>query len=176
MTNMTMRPDPSTGYPGRTYRFYNGPKVYEYGYGLSYTKYSYKFVSVNRNELSLKSTLHENAAKKRGSSHSIPVSELSCNSLAFSVQVRVTNRGKMAGKHPVLFFVTRKNAGSRNPIKRLVGFKSVGLKAGESEKIEFAVNPCEHLSYANEDGLMMIEKGALYFVVGDEKYPFRVVF
>lgn len=176
MTNMSMRPDPSTGYPGRTYRFYNGPKVYEFGYGLSYTNYSYKFVSVSRNQLSLNGALHENAVKKHGSAHSISVSELSCNSLAFSARVRVTNHGKMAGKHPALLFVKRKNVGSRNPIKKLVGFKSVRLRGGESEEIKFVVNPCEHLSFADEDGLMVIEEGALYFVVGDEEHPFNVVF
>ncbi|KAL8491379.1 hypothetical protein ACS0TY_023128 [Phlomoides rotata] len=169
MTNMRMRPDPSTGYPGRTYRFYNGPKVYEFGYGLSYSNYSYKFVSV-------RPKLKDAFVKKSGSSHSISVSELSCKSLAVSAKVRVTNHGKMAGKHPVLFFVRSKKVGSRNPTKRLVGFKSVGLRAGESEKIEFVVNPCEHLSYADEDGLMVIEKGDLYFVVGDKERPFNVLF
>ena len=54
MTDMRMRADPASGYPGRTYRFYTGPKVYEFGYGLSYTKYSYKLLSLSH------STLHIN--------------------------------------------------------------------------------------------------------------------
>ncbi|KAI3852440.1 hypothetical protein MKX03_009403 [Papaver bracteatum] len=31
MTNMNMRPDPATGYPGRSYRFYTGDTVYSFG-------------------------------------------------------------------------------------------------------------------------------------------------
>ena len=45
MTDMNMRADPSRGYPGRTYRFYTGDVVYGFGYGLSYSKYSYSILS-----------------------------------------------------------------------------------------------------------------------------------
>ena len=40
---MRMRPDGSTGYPGRTYRFYTGPTIYPFGYGLSYTNFTHAF-------------------------------------------------------------------------------------------------------------------------------------
>jgi len=45
MTDMNMRADSSRGYPGRTYRFYTGDVVYGFGYGLSYSKYSYSVLS-----------------------------------------------------------------------------------------------------------------------------------
>nr|GEX78139.1 probable beta-D-xylosidase 7 [Tanacetum cinerariifolium] len=48
MTDMRMRPDPSSGYPGRTYRFYSGKTVFDFGYGLSYSNYSYKFLSAKQ--------------------------------------------------------------------------------------------------------------------------------
>jgi len=41
MTDMAMRPDPSRNYEGKTYRFYTGKPVFEFGHGLSYTKFSY---------------------------------------------------------------------------------------------------------------------------------------
>ena len=41
MSNMNMRPNASTGYPGRTYRFFTGTPLYEFGYGLSYSDFSY---------------------------------------------------------------------------------------------------------------------------------------
>ncbi|KAK4434181.1 putative beta-D-xylosidase 7 [Sesamum alatum] len=179
MTDMRMRADPSTGYPGRTYRFYNGLKVYEFGHGLSYTNYSYKFVSVSRNNLFLNNSLHENTARQSGSVPFVPVSELgtqSCNKKMFSAKVRVNNPGEMSGIHPVLLFVRTEDAGRGKPMKQLVGFQSVSLCPGETKEIEFVVNPCRDLSYADEDGVMLIEEGKFYLVVGDEEYPVNVVF
>ncbi|RVW24644.1 Beta-xylosidase/alpha-L-arabinofuranosidase 2 [Vitis vinifera] len=44
MTNMNMRPDPASGYPGRTYRFYTGETIYTFGDGLSYTQFNHHLV------------------------------------------------------------------------------------------------------------------------------------
>jgi beta-D-xylosidase 4 len=44
MTNMNMRPDPATGYPGRTYRFYKGETVFSFGDGISYSTFEHKLV------------------------------------------------------------------------------------------------------------------------------------
>ncbi|KAK4387750.1 putative beta-D-xylosidase 7, partial [Sesamum angolense] len=178
MTDMRMRADPSTGYPGRTYRFYNGPKVYEFGHGLSYNNYSYKFVSVSQTNLFLNNSLHVNTGKQSGSVPFVPVAELgtrSCNRMMFSAQVRVNNTGEMPGKHPVLLFVRIENAGRGKAMKQLVGFRSVSLSPGETKEIAFVVNPCWDLSYADEDGVMLIEEGKFYLVVGDEEYPVNVV-
>jgi len=41
MRNVSLRPDVANNYPGRTYRFYNREPVYEFGYGLSYTSFTY---------------------------------------------------------------------------------------------------------------------------------------
>ncbi|XP_024310913.1 probable beta-D-xylosidase 2 [Brachypodium distachyon] len=46
MTSMALRPRPEHGYPGRTYKFYDGPDVlYPFGYGLSYTKFRYELLN-----------------------------------------------------------------------------------------------------------------------------------
>ncbi|KAL0375973.1 UNVERIFIED_CONTAM: Beta-xylosidase/alpha-L-arabinofuranosidase 1 [Sesamum calycinum] len=44
MTDMHMRPNPDTGYPGRTYRFYKGPTVFSFGDGLSYSTFNHNLV------------------------------------------------------------------------------------------------------------------------------------
>ncbi|VFQ91405.1 unnamed protein product [Cuscuta campestris] len=47
MTDMRMRPDPMSRYPGRpgrTYRFYKGPTVFDFGHGLSYTNFTHTIV------------------------------------------------------------------------------------------------------------------------------------
>lgn len=54
MTNLNMRPDKKSDYPGRTYKFYTGTPVFEFGYGLSYTTFKYKYVHGKLNVMSIK--------------------------------------------------------------------------------------------------------------------------
>ncbi|KAK6940138.1 Fibronectin type III-like domain [Dillenia turbinata] len=172
MTDMRMRPDPSTGYPGRTYRFYKGETVFEYGYGLSYSNYAYEFACTEHKKLYLNQTAVSDANKKLDSDRFALVSELgsdACEKMKYSETIRVKNEGDMPGKHSVLLFVENGQPKEGRPIKRLIGFKSVILKAGESTDINFTVSPCEHLSSANVDGIMAMEEGLHYMVVGNEK-------
>ncbi|KAL7154684.1 hypothetical protein ABFS83_03G017300 [Erythranthe nasuta] len=177
MTDMRMRPDPSSGYPGRTYRFYSGPKVFEFGYGLSYTTHSYEFMPSTPN------TVHLNqltpTSQTTNKTNSLSVSKIganNCEKLKFSTHVGVKNTGNMTGKHPVLLFARHERTSNiGRPLKQLVGFESVSLNAGESGVIEFVLDPCEHLSTANEDGDMVIEEGYRYLVVEDKEYSINIV-
>ncbi|KAG9451580.1 hypothetical protein H6P81_011545 [Aristolochia fimbriata] len=177
MTDMRMRASP--GYPGRTYRFYNGRPVFKFGYGLSYSSHSYEFVSVTRKQLFLN---HSSPiqAKKLSSSGALYDTALMgaevCENLEFSAIVRVQNRGEMGGKHSVLLFVRR--ATDRKPgapIKELVGFESVDLEAGASGEVEFVVKPCEHLSRTEEDGTRVMENGSHHLLVGDAQFRVTLV-
>ncbi|CAI9763894.1 unnamed protein product [Fraxinus pennsylvanica] len=171
MTDMRLRPDPASGYPGRTYRFYNGEKVYEFGYGLSYTRYSYEFVSVGQNKLDFKNVSTTDKAKNSGY---IPVSDIgteSCAKAVFNVVVRVKNHGKMYGNHPVLLFLRRKKANNGSPLKQLLGFNTVQLDPKEHVDVEYPLNPCEGFSRADENGEMVIDGGTQYLAVGDVEFP-----
>ncbi|KAJ0844411.1 putative glycosidase [Helianthus annuus] len=101
MTDRRMRPDPSSGYPGRTYRFYTGRKVFRFGYGLSYTKYAYEFVSVTQNKLSLTQLSSTGATLQNSDSvHYTFVTDKeteSCEKAKFSATVAVQNHGEMDG-------------------------------------------------------------------------------
>ncbi|KAK7275747.1 hypothetical protein RIF29_16869 [Crotalaria pallida] len=178
MTDMRMRADPSSGYPGRTYRFYTGPKVYEFGYGLSYSKYSYEFVSVTKNNIHInQSSTHLTVENSETIRYKL-VSELgeeTCQSASVSVTLGVTNNGTMAGKHPVLLFMRQAKQRNGNPMKQLVGFQSVKLDAGEKVQLGFELSPCEHLSRANEAGLKVIEEGSYLLLAGEEEYPINII-
>ncbi|KAI4307367.1 hypothetical protein L6164_030567 [Bauhinia variegata] len=179
MTDMRMRADPSSNYPGRTYRFYTGPKVFEFGFGLSYSKYSYEFVFVASNKLYLnQSTTHSVLENSETISYKL-VSELgteTCETMSVPVTVGVKNDGAMVGRHPVLLFTRHAKQRNGNPIKQLVGFQSLMLDAGERAQVGFMVSPCEHLSRANEAGSKVIEQGSHFLLVGDQEYPIEVIF
>ncbi|KAE8683299.1 Glycosyl hydrolase family protein isoform 3 [Hibiscus syriacus] len=138
MTDMRMHPEPSSGYPGRTYRFYRGPKV---GYGLSYSNYTYEI---------------------------LPIGTEVCDKMKFPVTVGAQNNSELAGKHPLLLFVRPAKMSNRRPVKQLVAFQSVNMNAGERGDIELELRPCEHLSSADEDGSMVIEEGSYFLRIGDK--------
>ncbi|KAL3735175.1 hypothetical protein ACJRO7_024335 [Eucalyptus globulus] len=179
MTDMRMRPEQSTGYPGRTYRFYQGPSVFEYGYGLSYTEYSYKFISVTKEPFYLnQSPKSQSDEASDASPRYRPVSDLGaefCREGDIAVTLEVRNRGDMVGKHPVLLFVRHAKPSRGNPSKQLVAFQNVELKGGETVEIQLAFNPCDNLSQADENGTMIIEEGQRFLEVGDQEYSIAVM-
>ncbi|KAH9608566.1 hypothetical protein KSS87_004104, partial [Heliosperma pusillum] len=136
--------------------------VFTFGYGLSYSTYSYKFASVSRDKLSLEMTFYTNQLQNNSNIHrTIMVSNLRakvCEKVKLSVAVRVKNNGAMAGRHPVLLFVGHGVQDDETPMKQLAGFESVNLNGGETREIEFIVSPCEHFSKANKDGMMTIHE------------------
>ncbi|KAK3159124.1 hypothetical protein QOZ80_2AG0146020 [Eleusine coracana subsp. coracana] len=177
MTDMRMRADPATGYPGRTYRFYRGPTVFNFGYGLSYSKYSHRFVTEGTKPPSMAKIegLKAMATTAGAGTASYDVEEMgaeTCDRLKFPAVVRVQNHGPMDGKHPVLLFLRWPNAtdGSGRPATQLVAFENLHLKAMQTAHVEFEVSPCKHFSRATADGKKVIDQGSHFMLVGDDEF------
>ncbi|OEL16065.1 putative beta-D-xylosidase 7 [Dichanthelium oligosanthes] len=177
MTDMRMRSDPATGYPGRSYRFYQGKTVYKFGYGLSYSSFSRKLVSVT-NMPALSTTilagLREMMAEEDGASYHVDdIGTYGCEQLKFPVAVEVQNHGPMDGKHSVLMFLRWPNATNGRPLSQLIGFRSHHLKAGEKGNLWFDISPCEHFSRLREDGRKVIDKGSHFLMVDNHEMEIR---
>ncbi|RRT76700.1 hypothetical protein B296_00016563 [Ensete ventricosum] len=173
MNDMNMRADPSRGYPGRTYRFYTGKAVYEFGNGLSYSSYSYKFLRapqrIRLSGSSAESYIDREPpyATKDGRDF-VGVEEISsCDALRFRVQVSVVNDGGVDGSHAVLLFWRPGATGEGSPRKQLIGFERVHATAGGEAEAEIAVDPCKHLSVVNEKGRRLLPLGAHVLMLGD---------
>lgn len=151
---MNMRANPATKYPGRTYRFYQGETVFPFGYGLSYSNYSYEFASKAKTTITLGEL--ESAANNKSPE---------CEKLKFNTAVKVTNHGPMEGRTPVLLFMRWPSATEGRPKKQLIEFDSVHLKSAETAQVQFAVSPCDHLSRATADGKRVIDKGSHFLMV-----------
>uniref|UniRef100_A0A2P2JCZ8 Uncharacterized protein MANES_13G104300 n=3 Tax=Rhizophora mucronata TaxID=61149 RepID=A0A2P2JCZ8_RHIMU len=172
MNDMNMRPDISRDYPGRTYRFYTGDRVYAFGHGLSYTCFTYNFLSAPKKlNLSryLTATCRKRILTQQGGKPSyITVDEItSCNSLRFYVQILVTNVGDVDGSHVVMLFWRVPKVFKGNPEKQLVEFKSVHTVSHRSTVTSFLVDPCQHLSFANEEGKRIMPLGDHVLLLGD---------
>ncbi|KAH9618896.1 hypothetical protein KSS87_010293, partial [Heliosperma pusillum] len=174
MNDMNMRADPSRLYPGRTHRFYTGETVYKFGHGLSYTNYSYKLLSAPEIINLLKFTKADESVRKlyqteAGIAH-IPIDDLSCDSLRFDVKISVMNIGNLDGSHVVMLYSKALLPIKGGPRKQLVGFSRVHATAQGSAEASFDVDPCEHLSFANEHGKRILPLGEHILMLGDMEH------
>ena len=161
MTNMGLRADPTSGYPGRTYRFYKGPVVFPFGYGLSYTRFSYKLIEA---------PTHVSVPVARNSTtlnNDVRVTLTDCNALTLGVHIDVENNGHMDGTHTLLVF-SSPPVGKWATQKQLVGFQKVHLAAGSQQRVTISVDVCKHLSVVDQFGIRNIPMGLHTLHIGDD--------
>ncbi|GLJ09079.1 hypothetical protein SUGI_0101470 [Cryptomeria japonica] len=168
MTNMKMRPDPSTGYPGRTHRFYTGETVYDFGEGLSYIQFNTTLVKGPK----LVTIPIMNDAKHActaSSCDTIPVRHITCEDLSMDIYVDVQNTGSKDGSHVVFLFSTppSKHQDDGAPKRQLVGFKKVHVNAGGKERVVFNVDVCKDLSIMDKTGTSYLPLGSHLLHIGD---------
>ncbi|MFN8205804.1 MAG: glycoside hydrolase family 3 C-terminal domain-containing protein [Bacteroidales bacterium] len=123
---------------GKTYRYFEGEPLYPFGYGLSYTSFTYSGLSVP-------------AEVKAGED--------------VKVSVVVENTGKMDGDEVVQLYVKHTDATVPVPLQALQGFKRVHLKAGEKKTVEFTLSP-RSLSVISQQDERVVMPGTVTLFVG----------
>ena len=123
----------------RTYKFMKEDPLYPFGYGLSYTTFEYKDLSVSSAEI------------KRGES--------------LTASLECTNTGEIAGDEVVQLYITDDEASSRTPISSLCGFRRITLKPGESKSVKFEIGP-EAMELVTDGGDRIIESGRFTLYTG----------
>lgn len=108
-----------------------------FGYGLSYTEFSYQDVSL---------TVQEDTGDA-------------------VLKVTVTNTGACDGEEVVQLYGSDLLASMIRPIHELIGFKRVALKAGERKVAEFHFNT-DFFAFLSQNGRWILEKGYFRFFVG----------
>ncbi|XP_021751056.1 beta-xylosidase/alpha-L-arabinofuranosidase 2-like [Chenopodium quinoa] len=170
MTNMNMRPDPATGYPGRSYRFYTGETVYNFGDGLSYSDFTHHLAKAPT-EVSI--PLQEEHECRSSTCKSVDAVGEHCQNLGFDVHLTVRNNGTMGGRHTVFLFSSPPSV-HNSPRKHLLGFKKVFLHGKTERLVVFKVDACKHLSVVDEAGNRKVALGVHQLHIGDLKYSFNV--
>lgn len=156
MFDMSMRP--SSTNPGRTYKFYTGQAVFEFGFGLSYTTFSYTWYNDSTSVSYSIQTLLKNKNDKP-------------NSLLQSFRVDVTNTGTMSGDDVVLAYVTPPQVlreGQSPPIKQLFGFERINLNVNETKQVFFSLN-IEALFTITRDGSKWLHPGQYHILIGHQR-------
>lgn len=124
---------------GRTYKYMNEEPMYPFGFGLNYTQFEYSDAVVNKTEVTKEESL--------------------------SLEVTVTNTGKVKSDEVVQVYISDLEASVRVPNFQFINTKRVTLEPGASEKIKFEVKP-ENFQLVLEDGSKTIEPGAFRLYVG----------
>jgi len=122
----------------RTYRYFNGKPLYPFGYGLSYTTFSYSDLALAKNAIGAGDPL--------------------------AAEVTVTNTGRREGDEVAQLYLSFPNVPGA-PQRALRGFKRVHLNPGESQRVRFEVKDRD-LSMVSEAGEPMIADGAYTVSIG----------
>ncbi|WP_460542298.1 beta-xylosidase [Echinicola sediminis] len=121
------------------YKFEDKSPLFPFGYGLSYTSFSYSNLKLEKNKI------------KAGEST--------------IVSVDVTNTGSRAGDEVVQMYVKDDFASVGRYNKMLKGFQRIPLAPGETKKVEFELNP-ENLSIYNQAMQKVVEPGNFTISIG----------
>nr|XP_043606490.1 beta-xylosidase/alpha-L-arabinofuranosidase 1-like isoform X2 [Erigeron canadensis]XP_043606492.1 beta-xylosidase/alpha-L-arabinofuranosidase 1-like isoform X2 [Erigeron canadensis] len=167
MTNMNMRPNPATGHPGYTYRFYKGETVYQFGYGLSFSPFIQQVVQAPK---LIQIPLDENHVCSSSECQTIEMDDHHCGHLGFNVVIRVKNVGKFEGSYTVLLFSSPPQVTPDVPQIQLVDFEKVSLAPQQERLVRFNVEGCRHLSVVDEDGNRKVALGEHVLHVEDVKH------
>ena len=99
------------------YRYYDRKEMavrYPFGYGLSYTEFSYSNLQLDKSSMKDTDTL--------------------------TVSVDITNTGKRAGKEIVQLYVADRTGSADRPVRELKNFAKVSLEPGETKTVRMELN------------------------------------
>ena len=122
----------------RTYRYFAGEPLYPFGYGLSFTRFSYSNSHVSKTTVAAPDDV--------------------------TISADVTNSGPVAGDEVVQLYLTQ--AGIRGaPLRALRGFQRIHLNRGEKKTVEFTLHERD-LSIVDEGGKHRIIPGQVAVWLG----------
>ncbi|HEX3008612.1 MAG TPA: glycoside hydrolase family 3 N-terminal domain-containing protein, partial [Bacteroidales bacterium] len=113
--------------------------VYPFGYGLSYTTFSYSDIQLSAKEIGMNDSL--------------------------KISVDVKNTGKYDGEEVVQLYIRDLVGSVTRPVKELKGFRKLMIKAGETQKVTFTVSSAD-LAFYTKDMTFKAEPGEFKVFVG----------
>ncbi|NLX85308.1 MAG: glycosyl hydrolase [Synergistaceae bacterium] len=125
------------------YRYYDKKKLdvlFPFGHGLSYTTFDYSNLKTSADTIKDTDVL--------------------------TVEVDVTNTGKVAGKEVVQLYIGDKVSSVIRPVKELKGFEKVALNPGETKTVSFNLGKRAFAYYNTEIKDWHVETGGFEILIG----------
>src|ERR1035437_7102306 len=120
--------------------------LYPFGYGLSYTTYTYSNLKLSAEKI------------KSGAS--------------VEVTVDITNSGKRKGDEIVQLYLSDKVASVTRPVKELKGFERVSLEAGQTKTVTFKLDKSK-MAFWDYDMKYVVEPGTYEVMIGASSNDIR---
>ena len=115
--------------------------LYAFGYGLSYTNFSYTNLKISKDKFAKNETI--------------------------TVSVDVSNTGNFDGKEVVQMYIRDLVGSVTRPVKELKGFEKVFITKGETKTVSFTISE-EDLKFYNSDLDFVAEPGFFQVFVGTD--------
>jgi len=113
--------------------------LYPFGYGLSYTSFSYGDIQLSKTQM--------RATEK------------------ITASISVTNTGNFDGEEVVQLYIGDPVASITQPLKKLKAFQKIFLKKGETKTVSFSVG-ADELKFYNTDLKQITEPGTFKVMIG----------
>ncbi|RIX59744.1 beta-glucosidase [Paenibacillus nanensis] len=122
-------------------KYIDGPNdpLYPFGYGLSYTRFDYSELRLDRSGIAGDEKLR--------------------------VTVTVTNAGRLAGEETVQLYIQDLHGSVVRPVKELKGFRKLRLEPGESQEVAFEIGRDDLAFWSPANGYAA-EEGAFVAYIG----------
>ena len=133
---------------GRTYWFYKGDVLYPFGYGLSYTEFTFGKLEIEE-------------ASIRGNDANVELS------------VDVTNSGSVKGDEVVQVYIKDLESKKIQPSKKLRDFQRISLAPGETRTLVFELDPDDFSYWDPDQKEWIVEPGEFEIQVGSSSEDIR---
>jgi beta-glucosidase len=125
---------------GRTYMYLKGKPLYAFGYGLSYTTFSYSNLRLSSDKLTGK--------------------------ISSTVSVDIKNTGKRAGDEVVQLYVTHIGSSVPRPQEELKGFNRISLQPGETKTVPIPLTAQALAYWSDAANKFVIEPDKVQIKIG----------
>ncbi len=121
------------------YRDVKNDPLYPFGYGLSYTTFTYSDVNLSAKTIT--------------------------KTQPITASIKISNSGKVDGEEIVQLYIRDYAASIVRPVKELKAYKKIMLKVGETQTVSFTLNN-KDLSFYDRNGNMVLESGKFSIFIG----------
>src|SRR5258707_10293126 len=133
---------------GRTYMYFKGEPLYPFGYGLSYTTFSYANLKTSSAELA--------------------------SDGAITVSVDVTNTGSRTGDEVIQLYVKHLKSRVERPVEELKGFQRVTLSPNETKTVQIPLRASTLAFWDESQGQFKVEAEPVKLMIGSSSKDIKL--